>query len=117
MTNQEAFDTMVRHARAQREKSLDELHQTCLYRGPRGLMCFVGKLIPDADYRKEWDEAGTSVKRIKHLVPCLTNVSGDLLEDMQLTHDHIPVLGWEGKFSYIATDYHLTLPPLEAAHA
>jgi len=117
MTNQEAFTTMVQHARKQREKSLDDLRQTCLYRGPRGLKCFVGALIPDADYREEWDHAGSSVKRIKFLVPCLTDVSTDLLETMQLTHDHILISNWERRFSEIADEYHLSFAPLEASHA
>ena len=49
MTNQEAFETMVRHAREQGGRSLNSQGK-CRYRGQNGTKCFVGALIPDAEY-------------------------------------------------------------------
>lgn len=115
MTNQEAFDTMVRHARRQgkRSETLDKDH--CLYRGPEGLMCFVGAIIPDDEYKPEWDEKGIQAKDL----PCaaLAGVDKDLLNFMQYTHDFVPIEHWEERFERYAKEFHLTLPPLEAAHA
>lgn len=45
---QEAFNTMVRHLVKQGRKSANE--KGCLYRGPDGLKCAFGCLIPDDHY-------------------------------------------------------------------
>lgn len=115
MTNQEAFDTMVRHLRRQGCRSQDEAHQTCLYRGPNGLKCAVGALIPDEEYMKEWDEKGVRVERLG--CRALDGLNFDMLAFMQFTHDHISITQWEYRFVEAATRYGLTIPPLEAAHA
>lgn len=115
MTNQEAFTAMVQHLRKQGCKSQDEQHQTCLYRGPNGLKCAVGVLIPDEEYRDEWDEKGWQVAKLECV--SLRGIDMHLLKQMQSTHDHISVPFWESHFEGIANQFRLTLPPLEASHA
>ena len=115
MTNQEAFDIMVTHLRKQGCKSEDEQHETCLYRGPNGLKCAVGALIPDEEYKPEWDEKGTAAGRLD--CAALRGIEGGLLYAMQQAHDHSPVRWWEEKFQEIADTYHLTIPPMEVSHA
>lgn len=117
MTNQEAFDTMVRHLRKQGRKSQDDERQTCLYRGPNGLKCAVGALIPDEEYRPEWDEKGMSASKIVKCCHALQGVDSNLLSIMQTIHDHCSITNWEAHFKSTASNYGLTLPPLEAAHA
>lgn len=46
-TLQEAYDLMVAHMRKQQAFSMEEGSPRCKYRGPNGLMCAVGALIPD----------------------------------------------------------------------
>lgn len=115
MTNQEAFDVMVRHLRKQGRKSEHPTEDRCLYRGPDGLMCAVGALIPDDQYRPEWDEKGVLANEL----PCkaLRRVDKDLLRKMQYIHDFTAVEHWEQRFADCAERFNLTLPPLEASHA
>ena len=119
MTNQEAFDVMVRHLRKQGCKSVSEDGSKCLYRGPNGLMCAVGALIPDEEYRPEWDERGLSASKIVKCCHALQGVDSNLLSIMQTIHDHCSITNWEEHFKITASTYDLTLPPLEseASHA
>lgn len=54
MTNQETFDIVVTALRAQGRKSVDA-HGGCMYRGPNGLKCAAGHLIPDSLYSPEME--------------------------------------------------------------
>ena len=115
MTNQEAFTTMVQHLRKQGCKSQDEQHQTCLYRGPNGLKCAVGALIPDEEYREEWDEKGYQVNKLH--CASLHGLDPSMLRTMQTIHDQVSVGRWEEEFNSVAFIFGLRLPPLEASHA
>lgn len=112
MTNQEAFDTMVRHLRKQGRKSENDQKDYCLYRGPEGLKCAVGVLIPDSEYQKKWDEAGIRVNELGHC-QSLNGLDLTMLEKMQFAHDCASVDSWEICFERIAARYHLSMPPLE----
>ena len=116
MTNQEAFETMVRHLRRQGCQSVSEDGIRCLYRGPNGRMCAVGALISDGEYQGRWDAKGM---RVEHLdLPWLGDLDMRLLEFMQFTHDHVTPSRWEKRFMEVAGIFNLTLPPLgEASHA
>ena len=116
MTNQEAFETMVRHLRKQGCQSVSEDGTRCLYRGPNGRMCAVGVLISDGEYQGRWDAKGV---RVEHLgLPWLGDLDMRLLEFMQFTHDHVTQSRWEARFMEAADIFNLTLPPLEeASHA
>ena len=50
MTNQQVFDTCLTHLRAQGRRSTDPISGFCMYRGPDGLKCAIGALIPDTAY-------------------------------------------------------------------
>jgi len=116
MTNQEAFDVMVRHLRKQGCKSLSASGR-CVYRGPRGLRCAVGALIPDDEYCMNLEYWGASWVQKK--VPALEGISTDILEEMQMIHDSDDPMTWERYFAAAAKSFGLTLPPLEseASHA
>lgn len=49
MTDQEVFDKVIAHLRAQKCQSVDDTNQ-CVYRGPRGEKCAAGIFIPDDQY-------------------------------------------------------------------
>lgn len=115
MTNQEAFETMVRHLRKQGCQSISEDGTRCLYRGPNGRRCAVGVLISDGEYQERWDATGVRVDRLG--LPWLGDLDMRLLEFMQFTHDHVTPSRWEARFMDAAGTFALTLPPLEASHA
>ncbi len=116
MDNQTAFNLMVRHLRQQGEKAVNESGR-CMYRGPRGLKCAVGALIPEALYAKRFEK-----KRIGSLLDPLDKtvysealahhfrgVDPKLLMHMQAIHDiHLPAQ-WEDRFKQIANNYGLVL--------
>lgn len=115
MTNQEAFDAMVRHLRKQGRKSQKPGSYSCLYYGADGLMCAVGCLIPEDQYSRTLEYH--SAVKIQDKVPAITNLSPDLLDAMQMLHDNCPIENWEAEFLLVAYRFCLTLPPLEATHA
>lgn len=115
MTNQEAFTTMVLHLRKQGKRSTMKNRSTCRYYGPDGLMCAVGCLIPEDEYRCSFE--GNAVGVIQDKVPSIYSLNTGLLSDMQETHDYVDIEDWEESFSDIAKEYNLTLPPLEATNA
>ena len=115
MTNQEAFETMVRHARGQGGRSLNGKGK-CRYRGKNGTKCFVGALIPDADYTVMLE--GKPAMTLLRSLPCLRGLSPAMLDRMQGIHDRVEREAWESAFSAVAHNFQLTLPPLEeASHA
>lgn len=42
----------------------DRAYLRCVFRAPDGAKCAVGHLIPDEEYRKEWDRPGVSLAPI-----------------------------------------------------
>ena len=116
MNNQEAFDVMVRHAREQGVKALNG-ERKCRYRGNGGTKCFVGALIPDAEYTVMLE--GKPAISLSRMLPCLHGLTADFLDYMQAIHDRDAVSTWEQCFANAAHVFGLTLPPLEseASHA
>ena len=110
MTVQEAFETMVRHLRKQGKRS-ENANGTCLYRGPDGLRCAVGCLIPDDQYKRSLE--GKAVGFITKNVPALSDIEPGILSEMQSIHDDCDVSQWEEGFKGVARYCKLTLPPLE----
>jgi hypothetical protein len=97
MTNQEAFDIIVRHLLTQKKKSMS-LPQPwdtpiCLYRGPDGTKCAVGILISDADYWSLMETRLVDDPIVSSAIPPGVG-TGLLMELQQLHDDHEPVT-WE----------------------
>jgi hypothetical protein len=119
---QEAFNTVAIALRKQRVASYSP-SSGCVYRGPNGLKCAVGHLIPDSQYKKEMENVGASHLLIKYDIPALK--SGDdnfveLLDDMQSAHDSCladyggsestirnGLKAWQAKMREIAEQYGL----------
>jgi len=113
MNNQQAFDIMVQHLRKQGQKSRNNGCGTCLYRGPDGLKCAIGALIPDELYSKEME--GYTIDRLlinerdrfPELSKLFEGIDEQLLSDMQDIHDFNEPDQWEYNFKLIAEDYNL----------
>lgn len=106
---QETFDAMVWHLRRQKQKSMLR-NGLCVYRSPNGLMCAVGFLIPDEDYRRSMESEicdafpiADVLRKYGHDLP--------LCRAMQRMHDQYLPKEWEGQFKRIAACFHLKYTP------
>ena len=102
-TPQQIYDTAVRHLHRQGKRSgkEDVGGFSCLYRGPRGLMCGVGPFIPDAlyDRRMEGQCVSELFSDFSGLKSAMIgrdpqNTRRRLLDNIQAAHDN-PNL-WDG---------------------
>ena len=95
MTNQEAFDAMVRHLAKQGERCTSgELGDDCCYRGPNGLKCAVGALIPDEEYSPDFEDSTADVSAVALACPTLNGIDVDMLGHAQFVHDVSEVHNW-----------------------
>lgn len=104
--SKKVFTKIVNHLRKQNTKSSNK-RGDCLYRGPNGLKCAAGCLIPDELYTKSlegnnvydlrfqkiWDVLGYSERTIS------------MVSDMQYIHDMYDVGDWESEFANVAKEY------------
>ena len=91
--NQEAFDAMIAHMRAQkydRSYTKDDYGvRSCVYRGERGLKCVVGALIQDEHYSVDLENLLVCDLAVKHaLLDSGWGADVGLLEAMQSAHDN-----------------------------
>ncbi len=113
MTNQEAFDIAYKGLAAQgfrRSIVADESDaMSCRYRGPNGLKCAIGHLIPDSLYQPEWDQ-GLSLHRVISVCG-LGSVRLDLINAMQNAHDSCGTPSeMNEQMRELANDFDLTIP-------
>jgi hypothetical protein len=99
VTNEQAFKTMARHMLAQGKRSVavgrDSFgveHESCRYRGPDGLKCAVGAIIPDEEYRESLE--GLPARQVQDLVPSLQGLDDSMISTVQRIHDNWPVCDW-----------------------
>lgn len=104
LSTQEAFSKMVTHLRTQGVKSMDGKNG-CVYRGPNGLMCAVGCLIPDDKYYPMME-----YKPLSHIFKGWERRTQELLSDVQVVHDGCAPSKWEEKLHQVAGEYGLTMP-------
>lgn len=117
MTNQEMFDRVVAHARNQGCKATmiielpsGEFKVSCRYRTPEGLKCFIGALIPDANYSVLFENELASMPNVRAaagILPEQKHLAGDL----QQVHDNAEITRWEDEFKRLAKNYNLTYTP------
>lgn len=107
MTNQEAFDKMVAHLRKQGKPAHED--GSCRYRTKDGLMCAVGCLITDAEYKRGME--GMGVENMMAAYEVLQDLDPPLLAEMQDTHDVYDPTVWEERFADTATRYGLVYAP------
>lgn len=113
MNKQEVFNKVAEHLLTQAQRSIS-LDKFCLYRGPNGLMCAVGCLIPDEVYTADIEGEGVE-GMLRILSPHaellakhgLTEDNVDLLANLQRLHDKVPVERWSRKLELLALHYDL----------
>lgn len=113
-TEQETFDLVVNALITQGGPSLDEDHDTCMYRSPTGAKCAAGHLIPDELYDPVMED-----KLSFGLPPNVFGVHKDnmtLIGHLQSTHDKSShssnfVENIKTSFAHIAKDFNLQYTP------
>lgn len=63
MTDQETFDTVVRHLHRQGKPAVDAFGN-CVYRAPDGCRCAAGCLIPDDKYRESMEHCSADADQV-----------------------------------------------------
>lgn len=108
LTNQEAFDIVVRHMATQNKKSIRTVggKETCAYRGGDGSKCAIGILIPDHCYDKKME--GKSVSKIE--VKSFKYLDKRLIHELQYIHDARETSEWENRLKELAEKMGLTFP-------
>lgn len=99
MTPQEIFDTVAVHLMTQVHRSEDKAHEECLYRGPDGLKCAAGALIPDDDYSSGVE--GLPVISVPYFENAYCVV---LIESLQRCHDNIEPVDWLKRLEEVAAE-------------
>jgi len=111
MTKQEIFDTSALHLLNQNKKSLKlDNNEFCMYRGPEGLQCAIGPLIPDSKYSKKMENM--SAKTLMSNYPMLKEHLGgnlELLIELQDVHDNCSVGEWLTELKGVARANKLNL--------
>jgi hypothetical protein len=126
MTNQEVFDKVAIHLLTQNKKSIHPKSSgnigTCLYRGPDGLKCAVGAMIPDELYSPTFEgltisdlaaldssENTTTRNRAIKLMEYFRkeHISIALLRSLQSVHDRYSPVDWPYELSREAKMYEL----------
>ncbi len=116
MTNQEQFDTVVKHLRNQGCKAVNsEDSSQCYYRTENGLKCALGALIRDEDYTPAMEIfPNNSIHVEGSIIREYVNKMGfnfSLLNNLQCTHDNNNIEDWESRFSDIARKFNLIYTP------
>lgn len=115
MNTQEMYETCALHLLKQNEKSVpadSAFGNTCLYRGPNGLMCGVGILIKDAFYGEALEGQGVVDDMVINAVELsigreLTGIEQELLNDIQYCHDDYFPESWKSELVWIGEKYDL----------
>lgn len=106
---QAIFDKVVSFARKQNKKSVDPTTRDCLYRGPKGIKCFIGCLIPNSRYSKDLE--GSSIQQIEVQKAAfgvsLSSKDVRFMFSLQRIHDDHDPSDWNIEFEKFAKNYGL----------
>ena len=125
MDKQATFDKVVNALMIQNERSAIRVlnedmstdHEQCQYRGPRGLKCAIGHLIPDELYDERMEAKGISTlfadyPSIVEILDAHTESEREFLIRLQIAHDEYVPEMWDKAFADVADDYELEFKPL-----
>lgn len=113
-SKQAIFNKVARHLLRQGKASKNSL-QDCLYRGPDGLKCAIGALIPDKVYKPEWEcndpaHWGMSADDLTRTIPQYVGDDGNFATELQALHDANKPSLWPQKLRKFAKEHELKLP-------
>lgn len=123
LSNQEAFNIMVRHLR--RQGSPCEVGFDCAYRGGNERMCAVGAIIPNRMYDESFEghnigalldlhySRDTDIIETPELLELryfLRHINVEMLTEMQYVHDNMAPEKWEYQWPLIANKHVLQIP-------
>ncbi len=106
MTKQQLFDRVAAHLIRQQEQSRHS--GGCLYRGPNGLRCAVGVLIPDGLYHESFEQS--FVPALPAAVLAEIGLVGEALETaraLQAIHDNEHPQDWPATLIAFAEEWRL----------
>lgn len=112
MTRQQMFSKVAKHLLKQ-NKVCKKRVGDCLYRGPKGMKCAIGALIPNKLYQKEFEDIGDLETIIDH-IPTIHKLFGGrkhlkFLQDLQEIHDDFLPEDWPKKLKEFATRRRLSI--------
>ncbi len=123
MDYQAVFDKVWNHFIVKQNPRAIAENGICRYRTEKGLMCAVGCLIPDNEYKGEEMEGAISLERVVSLSPTLSALCGfgtdtfqfnvDFLKDLQRAHDrqrNSNHYNLAARFGMVAQQYSLEIP-------
>jgi hypothetical protein len=100
MNRREIFDKVKSHLLKQGKRSLANGIQGCVYKGPDGLMCALGPLLPD-DVKDYWYN-GRGIKAVldtREDIRISLEIESEeditFLQNLQTIHDSIDPSDWE----------------------
>ena len=115
MNAQEAFDIISTHLLTQNERSSEKSNfysqqlESCLYRGPNGLKCAIGCLIPDEKYNLDME--GMTLRQLtksyQDLKILFEEIPENLLVALQTVHDYRNPNQWRRCLKAIAKQHNL----------
>lgn len=109
---QTVFHRVAQHLLAQGKRS--ENNKGCLYRGPDGLKCAIGVLIPDELYKRGLENTPADDPAVLEVLEeagvltlggPYTNRLVNLLRQLQLVHDDTQPENWPARLETIAKEY------------
>lgn len=118
MDDQQIFDTVAKHLLEQGEKSegpdpSSDDGTTCLYRGPNGLKCAAGCLIPDEMYSPKLEGLNVNAVTMRKLFEAIGITSIRLVRDFQIIHDVHAAKDWPDCLRRLAKNRRLSPAVLE----
>ena len=101
MTNEEAFQISAKHLLKQGRRAI--VKGNCVYHAPHGAKCAIGVLIPDDEYRPEFENMW--VGNICEKIPAIVPLDVRMLERIQLIHDESSPYEWRSELAKVAREY------------
>lgn len=116
MTKNEIFNKVATHLLKQNKRSENEVGgSTCLYRGPYGLKCAAGVLIPDDVYEPRMEN--TLIMDLCMQYVSLRNLIGaeniPMVQALQHVHDCVPPSHWRGALVGVGLSFDVSVSQVE----
>ena len=86
-SEQQVFDYVVEQLYKQGVPCVENGTDRCMYRGPNGLKCAAGILIPDEIYNKEWDSKDGKTYDMLVEESLVPETHRELISELQIAHD------------------------------